>query len=248
MEDRHMSEDESEDPNQDPMFFSLLDEADRHAYMEMREMLRNSEKRYKRNKRLESLQDGLAAVSHFCVRHNSDDWKRFLVCGVCPMGQDIAINIRQLRLLMDKCKSSINGALSKMGYGTAPVKSAITASLVNYIPYLKGNFVEQRQWTVRRKVQLSPLPMRTTFPTPFVVPPRLSHTVTPDPPVPSQALLDLPGEVDELGLFGIPDLRKDIPSHPADDMGYNFLTDPCCCCPIHWMKDEENVDDFFTFS
>jgi hypothetical protein len=242
-----MSDDEYS-PNQDPMFFSLLDDEDQRSYLEMRELLHNSEKRYKRNKRIESLQDGLNSICNYCVRHAEDDWKRFLVCGVCPMGPDLAINIRQLRILLDKCKSSINGALSKMGYGTAPVKSDITAALLTYIPFLKGNFLEQRQWTVRRKVQLSPLPMRTQYPTPFVIPPRFGHTATPDAPIPNQAILNLPDRVGDLDVFGIPELGKELPQFQKDDMAYNFITDPCCCCPIHWVRNEENVGDFFTFA
>jgi hypothetical protein len=148
------------------MFFSLLDQLDRTSDMEMQAVLRNSEKRYKRNKRMESLQDALDTIQEFCVRHTADDWKRSLVCGVCWIGQDIAINTRQLRLLVDKCKSSINGALSQMGYGTAPVKSAISQSLLAFIPFLKGNFVEQRQWTIRRRTHQSPAPIRSAFPTP----------------------------------------------------------------------------------
>jgi hypothetical protein len=243
-----MSGDEGFSPDQEPMFFSLLDEADKQNYLEMRAALHASEKRFKRNKRVESLQDAITDIREFCVRHRPDDWKRFLVCGFCPMGQDIAINTRQFRLLVDKCKSSINGALLKMGYGTAPVKSAISASLLSYIPFLKGNFIEQRQWTVRRKIQLSPMPMRPGYPIPFVIPLRAAQTMTPEPALANQGFLEFPSQIDDLSVFGFPELGKTEPELAKDGLGYDFITDPCSCCPMHWAKKEEKIDEFFTFA
>jgi hypothetical protein len=230
----------NEDPwlqdDQDPMFFSLLDADDQRRYLDMRSVLRNSEKRYKRNKRIESLQDALDMIQEFCVRHLPDDWKRSLVCGVCWLGSDIAVNTRQLQLLINKCKSSINGALSKMGYGAAPVKSTTMYSLLSYLPYLQGNFVEQRQWTVRRKVSMSPVPTRHFYPTPIILP--LSETAfeTPEP------------LIDDFKVFGIPELGKDLAVEPEEDSTYKFISDPCCCCPIHWARDEGNIDDLFKFA
>jgi hypothetical protein len=226
-----------------PSFFSLLDGEDKNKYIELRDQLRMSQKRYKRFKRIESLQDSLDMIHRYCIRRGSDDWKRCLVCGVCWMGQDIAINTRQLRLLVDKCKSSINGALSKMGYGTAPVKSTIAATLLQYIPYLKGNFVEQRQWTVRRKIQLSPMPMRGGLPTPFVFQPsHMAYFVTPEPTVPSPDEIEEESPVDDLkSLFGFEDRGR-------EDQQYNFITDSCCCCPVSWARNEEDLNDFFKFA
>ena len=111
------------------------------------------------NKRLESLQDSIDMIRNYCIRNDSNDWKRCLVCRICWMGQNIAINNRHLCFLIDKCKSSVNGALTKMGYQTAPIKSSFFQSFLSYIPFLRGNFIEQRQWTVRHRVQFSPLQM-----------------------------------------------------------------------------------------
>jgi hypothetical protein len=223
---------------EDPTFFNLLDEDDQKKYRELRSTLRNSEKRYKRNKRLEGLQDALDAIQEFSIRHQPDDWKRSLVCGVCWIGQDIAINIRNLRLLVDKCKSSINGALSKMGYGTAALNSPITPALLGTIPFLKGNFVEQRQWTVRRKVQMSPGPVRIAFPTPMFSSP--ASFQTPDLPTPLPPVFD---EESERNSFGGIDCRK----WGEDDGEYNFITDPCCCCPVEWSRSDRSMDEIFKF-
>jgi hypothetical protein len=229
----------------DPMFFTLLDEEDRKKYRELQGILRHSEKRYKRNKRLEGLQDALDAIQEFAIRRQPDDWKRSLVCGVCWIGQDIAINIRQLKLLVNKCKSSINGALSKMGYGTSAINAPLAPSLLSYIPFLKGNFIEQRQWTVRRRVHMSPMPFRSSFPTPLLVSPTTPSFNSPDPPTPLPPCASGPG--DDLALFGFADLAKES-GFPDPHDGYDFILDPCCCCPIQWQRPHEAADDLFKFA
>ena len=257
-----MSESAAQSKNT-PTFFNLLDTDDQARYFELQHIISNSDKRYKRNKRIESLQEALDMIHNFCIRNNADDWKRCLVCGVCWMGQDIAINTRQLRLLIDKCKSSINGALSKMGYGTAPIKSVITAALLTYIPFLKGNFVEQRQWTVRRKIQFSPMPMRNTLNSPYFIPNQ--KFVSPEPQnlyINSSSVAtspESPTEAEYKAIFGISTTQQNLEQQqqkfddeevdPIEkemtDTQYNFLYDPCCCCPVQWTTQEDVVDEFF---
>jgi hypothetical protein len=218
-----------------PAFFALLDAPDQRRYLELRSDLHHSAKRYKRNKRVESLEDALNAIRAFSLRHDPDDWKRFLVCGVCWMGQDVGVNVRQLRLLVDKCKSSINGALSKMGYGAAP---ATAASVLSCIPALRDRFVEQRQWTVRRRARQSPAPARPSLPTPILNPPAPPPCASPDaatplPPFGAGAAFD----------FGHCDLQAGREWPPAEPM-YNFIDDPCCCCPLNWQR-AGGCDDLF---
>ena len=83
-------------------------------------------------------------------KNNSNDWKRYLVCGICWINDDVAINTRQLRILLGKSKSTINGAFAKMGYETMPFRN--NEELLEKIPFLRGNFNEKRQWTVRRLI------------------------------------------------------------------------------------------------
>jgi hypothetical protein len=54
-------------------------------------------------------------------------------------------------------------------------------------------------------------------------------------------------EASDFRVFGIPELGKDL-ADPGDDTAYNFITDPCCCCPIHWARNEANLDDPFKFA
>lgn len=142
---------ETEQGESTPMFLNLLSTEDQKAYKDLQSILAAKDHRYNRNKRIVTFQDMLSQIKEFCVRGDSNDWKRYLVCGICWINNDIAINTRQLRILLGKSKSTINGAFSKMGYETLPFKNNDN-HLEEIIPFLKGNFSEARQWTVRRNI------------------------------------------------------------------------------------------------
>ena len=143
-----------------PRFFSLLSSSDQRDYLSLKDSLASTGVRNRRGKRLESFAEYLSSIKKFCVRGDEDDWKRCLVCGVCWVTTgSLAINTRQLRLLIDKCKSSINGSLHKMGYSTSSsCRGDASSSLIDRLPILKGNFSELRQWTVRQQTVATPQP------------------------------------------------------------------------------------------
>ena len=142
-----MEEDSNE--QQQPFYIELLKPEDRKTYDELRTTLSAPDHRYNRNKRIVTFTDMLDQIRDFCERGDGDDWKRYLVCGICWIKNDIAINTRQLRILLGKSKSTINGAFSKMNYETLPFRNH-DSGLQDKIPFLRGNFTEARQWTVRR--------------------------------------------------------------------------------------------------
>lgn len=141
-----------------PKYFNLLNEEDQEQYTRLRSTLSSHICRNRRGKRLETFAEMLNAIKSFCIKGDSDDWKRCLVCGVCWLSNGIAINTRQLGLLIDKCKSSINGSLQKMGYSTLQSRSESAGPLTEAIPELKNNFTELREWTVRLFLARTPQP------------------------------------------------------------------------------------------
>lgn len=146
-----------------PQYFNLISKEDQDKYSNLRSTLSSHVCRNRRGKRLETFAEMLNAIQIFCIRGDSDDWKRCLVCGVCWIPNGIAINTRQLGLLIDKCKSSINGSLQKMGYTTLQSRSESSAPLIEAIPALKSNFAELRQWTVRLFLAQTPQPVIPTY-------------------------------------------------------------------------------------
>ncbi|OHS93028.1 potassium/sodium hyperpolarization-activated cyclic nucleotide-gated channel 1 [Tritrichomonas foetus] len=141
-----------------PKFYSLLSDEDKAKYTKLRSTLSSHAMRNRRGKRVETFAEMLSAVQSFCIRGDADDWKRCVVCGVCWLSNGIAINNRQLGLLIDKCKSSINGSLQKMGYSTIQNRSDSNRPLIDAIPFLKNNFAELREWTVRYFQAATPQP------------------------------------------------------------------------------------------
>ncbi|OHT03718.1 hypothetical protein TRFO_06545 [Tritrichomonas foetus] len=141
--------------NESTAFLEFLSASDKAEFEELKKKVGSPENRYNRNKRLATFNEMIDSIKHFCIRNDGDDWKRCLVCGICWIGShDLAINTRQLRILIAKSKSTINGALAKMGYETVPTKGNNADDLVNTIPFLKKHYSEMRQWTIRRMTKI----------------------------------------------------------------------------------------------
>jgi hypothetical protein len=139
-------------PNPDlghPKYFSLLSESDQTRYLALKAIVTSQECRNRRGRRLENFNDIITSIREFCLRCDADDWKRCAACGICWLPIGVAINNRQLSILLDKCKSSINGSLHKIGYSSVQNRSESSAPLTDALPVLKDNFTEQREWTVR---------------------------------------------------------------------------------------------------
>ena len=136
-----------------PQYWDLLTEADKNGYHTLKMAFNAGSIKRNRGHRIETFDGILDAIRRYAEQGNENDWKRSLVCGVCWMDQTIAINTRQLRLLISKCKSSINGSLQKLGFSTNTSHSESWKILFSRIPLLKDNFTEIRQWTIRYKMQ-----------------------------------------------------------------------------------------------
>jgi hypothetical protein len=132
-----------------PQYWELLSDADKTTYLQLKHDFTEAGLKRGRNTRLETFDGILDTIRHFAERSDENDWRRFLVCGVCWLDNGIAINTRQLRILLSKCKSSINGSLQKMGYTTSASHSESWKILFRHIPLLKDHFSELRQWTIR---------------------------------------------------------------------------------------------------
>jgi hypothetical protein len=167
----------------EPQYWEFLSDSDKASYLQLKREFTEPGMRNGRNIRLESFDGFLEAIRHFAERKDDQDWRRFLVCGVCWMDDAIAINTRQLRILISKCKSSINGSLQKMGYTTNMSHSESWKVLFPHIPLLKDHFSELRQWTIRYKGPLPP----TQF-IPIAGPVSLEVPIPPQQPMPERPL------------------------------------------------------------
>ena len=157
---------------QPPPHYDLLSEADKDTYQRIFAAISAPSTRNKKNKRADDFQEIIDALFLYINHDEEDRWKRCLVCGLFPFEGGIAVNTSALKKLVLKCKSSINGSLKAIGYPNVTTKSACCQELLNGIPFLKNNFVELRQWTIRYKdsTQIKLLPVNHHV---------ISHDVTP---------------------------------------------------------------------
>jgi hypothetical protein len=139
----------SSSPHQLPTYWELLNEPDKANYLNMRQALSSSACKHCRNHTQEMNQEIIGTIQAFVMRNDGDDWKRGLVCGICWLNSAIAVNTRQLRILISRCKSSINSMFQHIGFSTVPTTTDYATALATYFPIIKDNFAELRQWTIR---------------------------------------------------------------------------------------------------
>ena len=132
-----------------PMFWNLMNETDKVSYMNMRHALSSSACKHRRHHSNEINQEIVATIRAFVMRGDQQDWKRALVCGICWLNGAIAINTRQLRILLAKCKSSINAMFQNIGFATVPTTTDYAGALATFFPLIKDNYAELRKWTIR---------------------------------------------------------------------------------------------------
>lgn len=141
-----------------PMYWPILSDTDKESYSRMRIAFLSPACKHRRHHSTEINMEIVNTIKNYVARQDPDDWKRALVCGICWLPNAIAINTRQLRLLLSKCKSSINALFQNMGYVTMPTTSDYAGSLSKYFPILRDNYAELRKWTIRLKNPVNQLP------------------------------------------------------------------------------------------
>lgn len=134
-----------------PLHFGLLNNEDRFTYERIASAIAAPSTRNKRNKRAEEFQEIIDALDTYVNYEDGDKWKRALVCGIFKFKNGIAVNISQLKKLVLKCKSSINGSFRAIGYPNVSSKANECSELLECIPFLKNNASELRQWTIRTR-------------------------------------------------------------------------------------------------
>ena len=133
-----------------PMFFEKLTRDDQDEYQLLRERLSSPEIKSRRSKTgFETL---INMVKEYSVRGDEEDAIRSFVCGIVWLDNGLAINTHQLSLIISKCKSSINGSLQALGYGTVPSGADSCQDLLELYPFMRNKFAMLRQWTIRQKV------------------------------------------------------------------------------------------------
>ena len=131
-----------------PVFYWMMNDMDKYGYNCLKYQLSNATKN-QRNKRLTNFNEAIESIKLFAIRGDKDDKIRSLVSGICWLPEGIAINTHQLKALLGKCKSSINGSLQKMGFAQNLTRAESIQALTNFFPFFKDNTAELRKWSIR---------------------------------------------------------------------------------------------------
>lgn len=133
-----------------PNYWTILDEDDQQEYLRLRSKFHCSIEKAQRKDRIDIFVRRLKAIRHYIEdRDKSTIWKRVMVSGVMFLSSALAINIQQLRILMGRCKSSINGSLQQLGYVSKPSTQEIEQEMVQMVSVLKDDHTQLRKWTIR---------------------------------------------------------------------------------------------------
>ena len=227
-------------------YLDLLDKKDKEQYLHLKEEFATSTKDEKNDKQCDFFQNNLDEIQKFCIRNQSDDWKRCLVCGIVWLDSTLLINMARLTKLISDSKNSFNCTISKLGYHKDMSESTVFQKLVEKIPFIKGNYVEQRNWSARTLSSTPPVSEKSD----------IDYSVygfnPPGKPSPEvQSELSYPGARELENLFNIIDLKLKI-SHECKQTictndGFNFFSDPICCAPIDWFTPDIPLDTMISF-
>jgi hypothetical protein len=101
---------------------------------------------------LDQIEEALKAIKFFCIRSDDNDWKRCLICGIFWFDEGLCVNTGQLKILLGKSQSLINGALSKLHYETVAVSYLPNGELLCVMPFLIDFPTVARQWRMRKRI------------------------------------------------------------------------------------------------
>ncbi|EAY12549.1 hypothetical protein TVAG_139290 [Trichomonas vaginalis G3] len=132
-----------------PLHWDLISQADLDDYVTLRKNFYDEIRKSKKGERHDAFIRRLRTIHDFVQRGDKDDWKRGLVCGILFLSKGIAIHIQQFRLLLGKCKSSINGSLQQIGFIAHPQGGPVEQELYSMVPIFQREKSEIKKWTVR---------------------------------------------------------------------------------------------------
>jgi hypothetical protein len=120
-----------------PAFFDQLDTSDQAEYESLRQKLCSDCSPHKRRSPLKPFGPVLSSIQQYV----GDSPVHTMVCGIAWSTTGIAVNTRQLGILTGRCKSSINGSVQALHYGTVPTGAHTLSELEGMLPLLKGSSI-----------------------------------------------------------------------------------------------------------
>jgi hypothetical protein len=131
---------------------SRLCPADQVEYLRLVNAFASSEDRNKRNMGMSTFVKHLGMIHTFVCRGDSFDSLRGVVCGIEFGPGSVLINTRQLKKLMFRSKSCMNGCFQRLGYAACRPSRDVESLFAQILPGWGAQLFTSRQWCVRRAV------------------------------------------------------------------------------------------------
>jgi hypothetical protein len=136
-------------------FYDELTTEEQQGYERLRESLAEPLYKGRRHQSTESFRQVLELLKGYV----GDSKIRALVCGIIWLDHGLGINTHQLSRVSNRSKSSINGSMQALGYGTVPSGADVAPQFEKLFPALRGDYAQLRQWTIRRRTdEVPPIP------------------------------------------------------------------------------------------
>jgi hypothetical protein len=209
----------SDTPHPQSVWLSLSED-DRIEYFRLRSTFQQSPKISSKDRRVVAFPREVQTVLRYIERSQENMEGRCIITGLCFVGAIVCINTRQLKTLLHRCKSSINGSFQQLGYIAFRTKAKARSCAVAALPSLECDQNLLRQWTCRVVSESARVCFVSTFRTvsfPEITEADLLDEVRPKPiarippvqPLPEKGLLFEPKLLDDdlpdIGDFGLSD-------------------------------------------
>jgi hypothetical protein len=132
-----------------PAHWSSLCQDDKTEFLRLRHHFHQTQKGSVKDKRLISFAHEMTSILQFLDRSDAGFEQRSILTGIAFAGPFICVNTRQLKDLLGRCKSSINGSFQQLGYVAVRTKSKARTCVLSMLPGLVNEPNVLRQWTVR---------------------------------------------------------------------------------------------------
>jgi hypothetical protein len=110
----------------------------------------SSDDRNKRNLGLSTFVKHLGLIHSFVCRGDSSDALRGAICGIEFADHSFLINTGQLKKLMFRSKSCMNGCFQRLGYSVCKPIKDLGSVFAQIFPQFNTQLFTSRQWCVRR--------------------------------------------------------------------------------------------------
>lgn len=128
-------------------YWESLSFEDKTEYLHLKEAFHYPASNPSKERGSYSILDDLKTVVSYINRRPDNKENRSIVSGLYYADSFICVNTRQLKLLIKRCKSSINNGFQQLGYVSD--KSKVKQSILSVLPSLVNDTTLLRQWTVR---------------------------------------------------------------------------------------------------